>query len=129
INMTFPAKVLQREKYILDQVIDGKAQFNISKITTKYKDHEGEFWVFSQPLRLDNIIVDCSAYTMQQIADFLGCSLLTEKLANLIWMEADFQLTPHIRPITSSTKSMIEHSNLIDKELEGYDTKNKLIAN
>src|SRR5690606_3832330 len=79
--------------------------------------------------RIDDIIINCSASTQQNIADFLGFSLITEKIADLIWRKADFELEPNVRQITNSTKAMIEHSDKIDKQLAGYDTKGKLVAN
>lgn len=130
IDMTFPESYKDREKYILNEIIDNNNyHFDLSKIETKYHDHTGVFYVFSQPLKINDTIINCSARTMQQIADFLGFSLLTEKMANLIWMESDFQLEPCIRQITSSTQAMIQHSDRIAKQLEGYNTSGKLIAN
>ena len=125
----FPDLYTEREKYILSQVLAGKSQFDVKKISIVYNDHDIDLFVFCQPLRIDDIIINCSASTQQNIADFLGFSLITEKIADLIWRKADFELEPNVRQITNSTKAMIEHSDKIDKQLAGYDTKGKLVAN
>jgi hypothetical protein len=126
---SFPKSYQERETYILNQVLDGKAQFDVIKLSTEYNKHTIDLFVFCQPLRIDDVIINCNVTTQQNIADFLGFNLITEKIADLIWKKADFELEPNVRQITNSTQAMIEHSERIDKQLVGYDTKGKLIAN
>jgi len=113
-----------REAIILQAVLDGKASVSWSKVTSNYEGHVGEFNVFSDALKLSGVRVNVSAETEQKIADAMGCLLLTPKLADLLWAQAGVILTPKPRPITASTRAMVEHSFDIDKELEalGYPT-------
>lgn len=108
-----------REDYILNAVKSGQATIEYCSINYKKDDNEATFFVFKDALKIDGIRVNVSAYTQQKIADCLGCTLLTAKLADLIFMKADVIIKPKPRRIDASTKAMIEHSKDIDKEVAG----------
>ena len=115
----------EREQEILDIVKAGNCKYEWSTITSTYKNHQAEFYVFSDALKApitfngttSDVRVNVSAKTEQLIADALGCFLLTTKLADLIWLQRSITLPPFPRQITSSTDAMIEHSKKIDAEL------------
>jgi hypothetical protein len=120
--MSFPSNACsERETAIIDLVKAGNCKYAWSTITSTYKEHQAEFYTFSDALKIpiDSIDVraNVSAQTQQKIADMLGHFLLTTKLADLIWLQRAFTLPPFPRQITSSTAAMIEHSKKIDDEL------------
>lgn len=121
----FPDKINEREFYILSQVKTGNYEFSVSKIKSSYKNDTAEFFVMSTPLRVDDVFVNVSAFTQQKIADFLGLTFLTEKLACLMYKQANLKLEPCIRQITSSTSAMIDHSKKIDAQIK--DSKGLIV--
>lgn len=72
------------------------------------------FTVLADALKIDGVRVNVSASLEQQIADVLGCSLLTPKLADLLWQQRTVDLQPSPQPIDASTEAMIAHSKRID---------------
>jgi len=115
----FPAKHgKDRENAILEAFKDGRTVNDWSTIESEYKEHTAKFYVFDDALKIDGVRINVTADTQQQLADKMGCMLLTAKLADLIWLQAEFRLVPKPRTITSSTKAMIEHSAEIDDQLK-----------
>jgi len=106
-----------REKAILQAYEDGRTINDWSTINSEHNNHIAKFYVFDDALKVDGVRVNVTASTQQQLADKMGCALLTAKLADLIWLQAKNRLIPKPRTITSSTKAMIEHSAEIDKQL------------
>lgn len=106
-----------RESAILGYISDGRFQVEYSTIKSSHGEHEAEFQVFSDALKVEGIRVNVSAETQQKIADMLGCLLLTPKLANLMWLQREVTLHPFPRPITATTEAMVEHSTKIDAAL------------
>lgn len=106
-----------RESAILGYVSDGRFQVEYSTIKSSHGEHEAEFQVFSDALKVEGIRVNVSAETQQKIADMLGCLLLTPKLADLMWLQREVTLHPFPRPITATTEAMVEHSTKIDAAL------------
>lgn len=93
--------------------------------------HTAEFYVFADALQMDGVRVNVSAELSQQIADTYGCSLLTPKIADLLWAQRTINLHPFPRGNTDgmdTTAAMIEHSAKIDAALAGHDTSGALIA-
>lgn len=113
-----------REDWILQAVCDGRAEYEFADIKSEIDDTTAVFRVFKDALKIDGVRVNVSAKTSQQIADFLGCSLLTPKLADLIWIQRSVTIAPHPQPITSDTVGMISHSAKIDIDLvkTGYSS-------
>jgi len=120
-----------REQAIRDLVCDGRAEYEWSTITSTHGDHTAEFQVFSDALMIEGVRVAMSAETEQVIADMLGCSLLTAKLADLIWLQRQVTLNPHPRGNPtgmSNTKAILEHSAKIDADLREIGTTSGIIC-
>lgn len=107
----------EREEKILECVRTGHATYSFSKITSETNGHTAEFQVFEDALKVDGVRVNVSANTQQQIADLLRCIMPTAKLYDLMWDQCKHRTSPFPRPITSTTKAMIEHSQDIDEAL------------
>jgi len=110
-----------REQAIRDLVCDGKAQYRFIEINSAHNGHSAQFRVFVDALQIEGVRVSMSAETQQVVADMLGCSLLTAKLADLLWAQRHVTLPPFPRGNPkgmSDTTAMIEHSAKIDAALE-----------
>lgn len=110
----FPLNLAERQAYILDAVRNGDFDVIWSPITSSANGHTATFWVTSDALKINGVRVSASAYLQQQIADAIGARLLTGKLADLLFTQAQVRLPPFTRPITSQTSAMIEQSQKID---------------
>jgi hypothetical protein len=119
-----------REDLILDIVEkqQDRLSYDWYSLKIEHKGHNAQFFVMSDALKIDGIRINVTAHTQQVIADKWGCTLLTAKLSDLIWHNADIRLKPCPRKITSSTKGMINHSQDIDKQLEDIDCSGKLLS-
>ena len=106
--MTFPDDVSEREAYILQQVMDGHYEARWHPIESSVNGHTARFWIMEDALKIDGVRVNVSATLEQQIADAIGASLLTPKLADLLHASAEVVIDPLPRPITSSTSAMLE---------------------
>lgn len=106
-----------REQAIREYVRNSNFEVSWAKVTSTHGEHTGEFWVFADALKIDGVRVNVSAETEQIIADLLGCTLLTAKLADMIWAQRAITLPPFPRQITATTQAMIEHSAKIDAAL------------
>jgi len=110
----------ERDAFILDRVVSGAIDpISFATITAKTPDgkHVGTFEIMADALRLDGVRVNVSARLAQQIADVLGASLLTAKLADLLYLQRGVTLLPSPQPISASTLAMVEHSARIDAEI------------
>jgi len=117
-----------REAWILQAVLDGKAEYSFTPIIGACIGHKGTFQVFADALKIDGIRIILSAETQQKIADALDCLLLTPKLADLIFLQSDAILDPMPRAIgdgshMSDTQWMIDQSQDIDKALAKFSSK------
>lgn len=117
-----------RDDFLFEEIKSGKADFSYSTITSSFSDHKAEFYVFSDALKIDSVRINVSAELQQKIADSLDCMLLTARLADMIWIQKDCTIKPLPRLISSSTVSMIAHSQSIDNELAKFGTEPKLIS-
>lgn len=121
----------EREQAIRDLVAAGQAEYTWETITSTHGDHTAEFMVFADALKVEGVRLNVSAETEQIIADMLGCSLLTPKLADLIWLQRQVTLKPHPRGNTngmSNTKAMLEHSVKLDADLEALGNPGGIIC-
>lgn len=115
-----PNATSEREQAIRNHVRNGNFEVSWGKITSTHGDRTAEFWVFADALKIDGVRVNVSAETQQVIADLLGCTLLTPKLADLLWAQRAVTLPPFPRGNTkgmSTTQAMFEHSEKLDKAL------------
>ncbi len=107
----------ERENAILSLVKQGLFEASWASITSQVGVNTAEFQVFSDAMKIEGVRVNVSAETAQMVADMLGCSLLTPKLADLMWVQRQVTLTPFPRPITATTAAMFAHSAQIDAAL------------
>lgn len=92
---------------VVQLVKDGKAKFEWSEIVSEHNGHKLHIKVFRDALKFDDVpamtwnmnVIDpnqtydgvrlpTSAYQLQQIADLLGCMLMTTKVIDMIWLQA-----------------------------------------
>jgi hypothetical protein len=132
MSLELPEKPgLEREHAIRDLVCDGQAEYTWETITSTHGDHTAEFMVFGDALKIQGVRVGMSAETEQIVADMLGCSLLTAKLADLIWLQRQVTLKPfpHGNPVTMhDTAAMLKHSAKIDAALEALGNPGGIIS-
>lgn len=117
-----------RDDMILDCVKNNLHEVRFSTIESTYKGHVGKFHVFQDALKIDGVRINVSATLEQQIADILSCSLLTVKLADLRWHQAQIRINPCPRTISSTTEAMKAHSVDVDKALTAAGYSNGMIA-
>lgn len=94
-----------REAYILDQVKKGNFEANWVPILSVERLNDGlfhmaRFWVLGDALKVNGVRVIANARLEQQIADILGARLLTPKIADLIYDQANIKLLPRTIPPT-----------------------------
>ncbi len=109
-----------REDWIFAAVCAGEADFSFSNVVSSSSGRSARFSIFSDALKIGGVRVCVTAETEQKIADVLGCSLLTPKLADLAWEQRDITLPPFPRGNTngmSDTQAMLDHSAKIDAAL------------
>ncbi len=80
---------------ILAAVTAGEALITWGTVTSTANGHTATFRVFSDALRVNGVRCGVSAILAQQIADVLGCRLLTPKLADLTWQARAVTLVPY----------------------------------
>jgi hypothetical protein len=121
-----PEKIKDRESKILDII-----QNHPERITHNWYPiiaPEATYVVSAQPIRIDGILITLSASAQTEVAKLWDCTLLTAKLVDLIHQHADIVIEPCPRLISSTKSAMILHSQTVDKQLEKYDTTNKLVS-
>lgn len=126
--MAFPDTIPEREAYILQQIQDGNYTAKWSWVKSTNSGRTAYFRVMSDALMVDGVRINVSARLEQQIADVLGCLLLTPKIADLVWLQREVSLIPYPRQITSSTQAMVEHSAKIDAALISQGNPEGLIC-
>jgi hypothetical protein len=128
IELAFNTPLDKRHELILDAVSNKDYTASFLSLYSSDKENSAVFSVFDDALKIDinytdekgvqtlyrEVRVNVSASVQQAIADKLNCSLLTTKLADLIWDQAPCKINPKPRPITSSTIAMLQHSAEVD---------------
>lgn len=88
-----------REQRVLDAVHSGCARMLWWPLRTTRMGHTLELWVMSDALAVgsgdDTVRICCSCRTAQAVADYCNASLLTSRIADLIW-EQGVRLSPTI---------------------------------
>ena len=106
---------LLRDAAILVHVQAGDYELGWGTIQSQADGHQGQFRVFLDGLKIGGVRISASANVCQQIADLLGCTLLTPKLNDLCWLQAAIQIAPQtIYPPSDDTATMVKESQLID---------------
>ena len=106
-----------RDAAILKHISDGDFEINWGTVRIESGGHVLDINVFADALKIGGVRINASATLEQQLADALGCSLLTPKLADLIFLQRGISLPPSPQPISSSTDAMVAHSARIDASL------------
>lgn len=111
-----PTNQADREKFILDAVKNRKNDpIHWSTLYSEANGHTAVFFVMADALKINGVRVSASARTEQLVADMLAASLLTPRLADLIFEQAAVRLPVLPRKITSSTEDMIDQSARVDR--------------
>lgn len=126
--MAFPTDLAERNQYIIEQVYAGNFQLKWQRLSSTIEGHTATFWVMGDALIIEGVRVDVSATVEQEIADAIGASLLTAKLADLIFEQAVGVIGPSPQPITSSTQGMIDHSARVDHALAAIGNPEGIVA-
>lgn len=96
-----PGPTEEREQAILRLVKDGNVVVNWVPITVDHGGVRATFFVTSEPILFgedwdDAVYLPVKPRTMQTIADWFGASLLTPKLVDEIWRNAEIKVDPFI---------------------------------
>ena len=108
--MQFADDIPNRELQILDAVYQGNYEVQWSEVSSVVGDNTAVFRVMADALKVGGVRVNVTATLEQKIADLLNSSLLTAKLADLLFDQAQIVLPPMNRPFTASTAAMIDQS-------------------
>jgi hypothetical protein len=98
----------------------GDLSFSWRPITSSAGSHTAEFRVFADAAKLDGVRINASARLMQQLADRLSCSLLTPRLADLMWAQRRVTVDPFLMPISASTDAMVRASAAYDATVTDF---------
>jgi len=102
---------------VLDRVTRGAYDATFAQVTSTIPGHSASFRIFSDALKIDGVRVGVSAQLQQQIADLLDCSLLTTKLADLLYAQRAVTLYPQPFAVASTTVAMLREDGLISAAL------------
>jgi hypothetical protein len=122
-TVTWPANLLDASyaTTVLQAIADKNFDVSFADVTSSIGSgdtaHTATFRVFADALKIDGVRINVSATLEQQIADALGCVLLTTKLADLTYAQRHAALTPLPMPIASTSAAMLKESSLIDAAL------------
>jgi hypothetical protein len=115
---------------VVQLVRDNKAKFEWTEVKSIHNGHTLYIKVFRDAMKFDNIpaltwdfkLVDldhrlfswvrlpASAHQLQEIADLLGCMLLTPKVIDLLWLQAELKFDS----IVTVDKKIVAISNIHD---------------
>lgn len=119
-----------RERYVLEAVIaELYLPIEWKQITVTDGKDTIELWVSTDALRIgepdDYVRISMTQATAQRIDDYLDTRMLTSKVCDLIYQNADVQLEPKTQPdaVKSGTMTknaiLLKHSREVDAELAG----------
>lgn len=117
---TFPEKIADREKYILDQVAAGMFEATWANLEYEVSGKKVKLVVMADALKIGGVRVNVSATLQQQLADVFDASLMTAQIADLMFLNAAYRIEPSPQPISSTVSAMVSHSQRIDKMLGSY---------
>jgi len=123
-----PPKLVDAQSAILQAVANGCGLYEWTPVQTTYQGHTAIIPVFADALRIGSpesaIRVAVDYRTAQQIADALGGSLLTSRVSDAAWQQADARLTatkmantPSQVVAMANTSRMLDHSQAVDAKL------------
>ena len=83
---------------VVDDVRSGKARAEWADVVSQGEDGTAlRITVMRDALKVDGVRVPVNAREMQEIADLLGCLLLTTKVVDLIYQQAALRFEPVVR--------------------------------
>lgn len=94
--ITWPAdaKDPSYEPTVLAAVQAGQFEVSFTPIQNSWNGHSATFYVTTDAVKIDGFRPGMGARLMQQVADLLGCTLLTGRLSDLAYAQAAVKLTP-----------------------------------
>lgn len=119
-TVTFPEKLVDREKFIFDQVVAGNFSAELVPLEYEASGKKVKLQVMADALKIGDVRVNVSAGLQQQLADVFDASLLTAQVADVMFINAKYRVEPSPEPISSTVKSMINHSQRVDKMIGTY---------
>lgn len=119
--ISFPEKISDREKYLLDQVTQGNFEATWVNLEFELSGKKVVLRVTPDAIKVSGIRINVSATLQQQLADVFDASLLTAQVADLMFLNASHRLEPSPQPISSSVLSMVSHNERINKLLGTYN--------
>jgi hypothetical protein len=99
----------------------GQAEYTFSTVTSTLRDLVLDIYVFTRPMRIGGIQECATVVDMQELADEMGCMLLTPKVCDLIWQQAEVRFDSIVRAdgdIVANTTAK-RYTQLLDEELAG----------
>ena len=126
--MSFPEKIVDREKYIMDKVLAGTFEAVWTEVEHTVSGKVGRFMVMEDALKIDGVRVNVSAKLQQQLADVFDASLMTAQIADLVYAKAIRRIDPAPMPISTSVASMTKHSSNVDARLRALPVTEGLVA-
>lgn len=85
-----------RDAYILDAAQSGALAYTWAHINAEIPGHKATFAVFADAAKVDGVRVGVGARILQQIADTLGCSLLTPRVQDMMYEQAAVRILPYL---------------------------------
>lgn len=130
--MTLPIDVQARTAYILDRVQRGHFDMTWTPLIVSDRNHVITLQVSREPMRVDGVIFGAGAKLGQQIADTLGCRMVTSKIKDIMYAAAVMKINPitignfhtldGLPPLTlndmEKTEAFVRHTNLVDRAIQ-----------
>lgn len=126
--MTFPEKIIDREKYIFDRVINGSFEAAWVEVSYSVSGKLVKLLVMEDALKMDGIRVNVSATLQQKIADLFDASLMTAQVADIVYTLAERRINPSPMQISTSVSSMLKHSSNVDTKIKSLNQTFGLVA-
>ena len=116
LPLDFPKRAgLARDKYLLTALDDGRISPVWHPLRVEANGHVAVFQVLGDALSLDGVRLSTSAYNLQQIADKLGASLMTPRLIDWCFRNANVVIPPQtIYPPDDSPAALEKESRKIE---------------
>lgn len=108
----------ERERKILEAVINGYfLPIKWCPITSKVGNRTVKIWVSEDVLRIgepdDYVRITTTAKTVQLIADYLDVRIVTPKIVDLIWLQADVRIEPMTNMHSVETDTMMDTATTV----------------
>jgi hypothetical protein len=126
--MTFPEKIVDREKYIFDRVLAGTFEASWTTLSYAMNGKSVKLQIMEDALKIDGVRVNVSASLQQRLADVFDASLMTAQVADLVYVNATRRIDPAPMQISTSVASMTKHSSNVDVKLKALSAIDGLVA-